>query len=78
MFFFATPALSDLRVSRSRAFAEGVATIFDIGGDITSPYREEISTSTESIMTDFAEDYVTVTEDYAEAVNKVVKNFEKE
>ena len=77
MFFFFAAPIDVIETTRSRAFAEGFASALDIGGDITNPYREHIPTSVESIMNDFAEDYTIVTQDYARALDTVVKSKEK-
>lgn len=75
MFFFPdSPFHIDIQ-SKKRAIAEGMASIFDIAGDVTSPYVEWCAYDGD--FDTLASDYIIVINDYSKAVNKVAKRYKK-
>ncbi len=52
---------------------EGVASLFDITGDLVNPRYYLTSCGYDVIEKDFAADYTRILKDYSQAVNKVVQ-----
>jgi hypothetical protein len=75
MFFFGNSTLETQ--TKKAALACGVASLLDIGGDVTSPYLRLVPYHPRDIIKDFATDYDRVVEDYAGAVDKVVERSKK-
>jgi len=75
MFFFQNSPFNIGIQSKKRAIAEGMASIFDIGGDVTSPYVEWCDYDGDLDI--LASDYIIVINDYSKAVNKVAKRYKK-